>query len=56
MLSGIVTGTTLALAYVFVGLRGIQGTIDPGGVVLVIGAFSSCAGTLGQISSTFVCS
>ncbi len=54
MLSGIVTGTTLALAYVFVGLRGIQGTIDPGGVVLVIGAFSSVAGTLGQISSTFV--
>ena len=54
MLSGIVTGTTLALAYVFVGLRGIQGTIDPGGVVLVIGAFSSVAGTLGQISQTFV--
>lgn len=54
MLSGIVTGTTLALAYVFVGLRGIQGTIDPGGVVLVIGAFSAVAGTLGQISSTFV--
>jgi len=54
MISGIVTGTTLALAYLFVGLRGIQGTIDPGGVVLVIGAFSSVAGTLGQISSTFV--
>jgi len=54
MLSGIVTGTTLALAYVFVGLRGIQGTINPGGVVLVIGAFSAVAGTLGQISSTFV--
>jgi len=35
-------------------LRGIQGTIDPGGVVLVIGAFSSVAGTLGQISQTFV--
>jgi ABC-type multidrug transport system fused ATPase/permease subunit len=56
MLSGIVTGTTLALAYVFVGLRGIQGTIDPGGVVLVIGAFSSVAGTLGQISANFCCS
>ena len=54
MISGLVTGTTLALAYLFVGLRGIQGTIDPGGVVLVIGAFSSVAGTLGQISSTFV--
>ena len=54
MISGLVTGTTLALAYVFVGLRGIQGTIDPGGVVLVIGAFSSVAGTLGQISQTFV--
>ena len=54
MISGLVTGTTLALAYVFVGLRGIQGTIDPGGVVLVIGAFTSVAGTLGQISQTFV--
>ena len=54
MISGVVTGTTLALAYVFVALRGIEGTIDPGGVVLVIGAFSSVAGTLGQISQTFV--
>jgi len=54
MISGLVTGTTLALAYVFVGLRGIQGTMNPGDVVLVIGAFSSVAGTLGQISSTFV--
>src|SRR6476620_4329413 len=54
LLTGLVTGTTLALAYVFVGLKGIQGTINPGGVVLVIGAFSSVAGTLGQISSTFV--
>ena len=54
VISGLVTGTTLALAYVFVALRGIQGTIDPGGVVLVIGAFTSVAGTLGQISQTFV--
>ena len=54
MISGVVTGTTLALAYVFVALRGIEGTIDPGGVVLVIGAFTSVAGTLGQISQTFV--
>ena len=54
MISGLVTGTTLALAYVFVALRGIEGTIDPGGVVLVIGAFTSVAGTLGQISGTFV--
>ena len=54
VISGLVTGTTLALAYVFVALRGIQGTIDPGGVVLVIGAFTSVAGTLGMISSTFV--
>lgn len=54
MISGLVTGTTLALAYLFVALRGIEGTIDPGGVVLVIGAFSSVAGTLGQISQTFV--
>jgi ABC-type multidrug transport system fused ATPase/permease subunit len=54
MLSGLVTGTTLALAYVFVALRGIKGTMNPGDVVLVIGAFTSVAGTLGMISSTFV--
>jgi ATP-binding cassette, subfamily B, bacterial len=54
MLTGIVTGTTLALAYVFVAIRGIEGTINPGGVVLVIGAFTAVAGTLSQISSTFV--
>ena len=54
MLSGLVTGTTLALAYVFVAIRGVAGTIDPGGVVLVIGAFTSVSGTLGQISSTFL--
>ncbi len=54
MLSGFVTGTTLALAYVFIAIRGVAGTIDPGGVVLVIGAFTAVSGTLGQISSTFV--
>ncbi|HUR10561.1 MAG TPA: ABC transporter ATP-binding protein [Flavitalea sp.] len=54
MLTGLVTGTTLALAYLFVAWKGVLGTIDPGGVVLVIGAFSSVAGTLQQISSTFV--
>jgi ATP-binding cassette, subfamily B, bacterial len=54
MLTGFVTGTTLALAYLFVAARGIAGEIDPGGVVLVIGAFTSVAGTLGNISSTFV--
>jgi ATP-binding cassette subfamily B protein len=32
----------------------VAGTIDPGGVVLVIGAFTAVSGTLGQISSTFV--
>jgi ATP-binding cassette subfamily B protein len=53
-ISGIVSGTTLALAYVFVALRGIEGTIDPGGVVLVIGAFTSVSATLSQITSTFV--
>jgi ATP-binding cassette subfamily B protein len=53
-LTGLVSGTTLTLAYVFVALRGIAGEISPGGVVLVIGAFTSVAGTLGQISSTFV--
>jgi len=54
LLSGLVTGTALALAYVFVALRGAAGTIDPGGVVLVIGAFTSVSGTLANISSTFV--
>lgn len=52
--TGLVTGTTLALAYIFVAMRGVEGTIDPGGIVLVIGAFTSVAGTLGMISSTFV--
>ena len=54
MISGLVTGTTLALAYVFVGLRAVQGPVNPGDVVLVIGAFTSVAGTLGTISQTFV--
>jgi len=54
LLSGFVTGTVLALAYVFVAVKGIHGTINPGAVVLVIGAFTSVAGTLGNISSTFV--
>jgi len=54
LLTGFVTGTTLALAYAFVALKGVAGTISPGGVVLVIGAFASVSGTLGQISSTFV--
>src|SRR5436190_11594744 len=54
LLSGFVTGTILALAYVFVAIKGIHGTINPGAVVLVIGAFTSVAGTLGNISSTFV--
>ena len=54
LLTGLVTGTTLALAYLFVAVEGVAGTIDPGGVVLVIGAFTSVSTTLGQISSTFV--
>ncbi len=52
--SGIVSGTILGIAYVFVALHGIAGTIDPGGVVLVIGAFTAVSGTLGQITSTFI--
>jgi ATP-binding cassette subfamily B protein len=32
----------------------MHGTIDPGGVVLVIGAFTAVSGTLGNISSTFL--
>jgi ATP-binding cassette subfamily B protein len=54
MLTGLVTGTALALAYLFVAMQGVSGTINPGGVVLVIGAFASVSGALGQISSTFV--
>lgn len=52
--SGLVAGTTLALAYVYVAVKGAAGIIDPGGVVLVIGAFASVSGTLGMVSSTFV--
>ena len=54
MLTGLVTGTALALAYLFVAVQGVNGAIDPGGVVLVIGAFTTVAGTLSNISSTFV--
>ncbi len=54
MLTGLVTGTALGLAYLFVAMQGMSGAIDPGGVVLVIGAFASVSGTLGNISSTFV--
>ncbi len=54
MVSGIIAGTVLGLAYVFVALRGISGAINPGGVVLVIGAFTAVSGTLNQITSTFV--
>jgi ABC-type multidrug transport system fused ATPase/permease subunit len=54
MLTGLVTGTALAIAYLFVAARGAAGGISPGGVVLVIGAFTSVSGTLANISSTFV--
>jgi ATP-binding cassette subfamily B protein len=54
LFTGLIGGTTLAAAYVFVAWRGTTGSISPGGVVLVIGAFASVAGTLGNISSTFV--
>jgi len=54
MMTGLVTGTALALAYMFVAIQGVAGHIDPGGVVLVVGAFSAVSGTLAQISSTFV--
>ncbi len=54
MWTGLVTGTALALAYLFVAREGVAGAIDPGGVVLVIGAFSAVSSTLGLISSTFV--
>ncbi|MEP7372201.1 MAG: ABC transporter ATP-binding protein [Chitinophagaceae bacterium] len=54
LVSGFITGTILALAYVFVANKGIHGTIGPGAVVLVIGAFTAVSATLGQISSTFV--
>lgn len=54
MITGLVTGTSLALAYAFVAWRGVHGLIDAGGIVLVIGAFGAVSGTLGSISSTFV--
>jgi ATP-binding cassette subfamily B protein len=54
MVSGVVGGTILGVAYLFVAVRGIAGFIDAGGVVLVIGAFTAVSGTLGQITSTFV--
>jgi ATP-binding cassette, subfamily B, bacterial len=54
LLSGLVTGTTLAAAYLFVASRGLSGAIDPGGVVLVIGAFTALSGTLANISGTFI--
>ena len=54
IITGLLSGTALALAYVFVAARGVAGLINPGGVVLVIGAFASVSGTLGMISSTFV--
>ena len=44
MMTGLVTGTALALAYLFVAMEGVAGAIDPGGVVLVIGAFTSVSG------------
>lgn len=54
ILTGLIMGTTLAVAYLFVAMRGIAGTMSPGHIVFVIGAFQSVAGTLSQISSTFV--
>jgi ATP-binding cassette, subfamily B, bacterial len=54
LLSGLVTGTTLAAAYLFVASRGLSGAIDPGGVVLVIGAFTALSSTLANISGTFI--
>jgi len=51
MLTGLVTGTALALAYGLVALQGMAGAINPGGVVLVIGAFTSVSAALGQVSS-----
>jgi ATP-binding cassette, subfamily B, bacterial len=54
IVTGLVTGTALALAYVFVAIQGLAGEINPGGVVLVIGAFTTVSGALGQISQTFV--
>jgi ATP-binding cassette subfamily B protein len=54
LLTGLVTGTALGLAYLFVAQRALHGAINPGGVVLVIGAFTAVSGTLSQLSSTFV--
>ena len=53
LLTGLVSGTALGLAYLFMGHQALHGAINPGGVVLVIGAFTSLSGTLSQLSSTF---
>ncbi len=48
LFTGLVTGTALALAYLFVAVQGAAGAISPGGVVLVIGAFASVSGPWGK--------
>lgn len=51
LISGIVNGTVTALAFGFVAMTGQEDLARPGGIVLVIGAFTSVSGALGQVSS-----
>ena len=53
-LKGLLSGTTIALAYFFLVLRAIGGTVNPGAVVLIVGAFTAFSGTLAQISGVLI--
>lgn len=54
ILCGAVQAVSVVAAFTFVAVRGIEGTIDPGGVMLVLTAFTSVVGTLGQIATTYL--
>jgi ATP-binding cassette, subfamily B, bacterial len=54
LVTGVVNGVTISLAYALAAAQGVAGSIEPGGVVLVMGAFSVVSGTLGQLTSTLV--
>ena len=54
ILSGIIGGSVLAAAYVFVSYRGLSGDIKPGAILLVINAFSAISSSLAIITSTII--
>jgi ATP-binding cassette subfamily B protein len=49
VLSAIVTGLTLAVAYGFVAERGLKGDFTPGDLTIVIGAFTVATGQMGAL-------